>query len=71
MWTLVLIVLTNDAGPSSGSAAAVSSMIFASQSQCVTAGAGPIEPDKGGAYPIIAKCVARNMNGGLVAGAGP
>jgi len=76
MWTLVLIVLTNGAGPSSGSGAAVSAMIFASQAQCLAAagelaGAGSIGSDKGGPYQIIAKCVARNMNGGLVAGAKP
>lgn len=74
MWTLVLIVLTNGAGPSSGSGAAVSSMVFASEAQCSTAaaqlgGSGAIGTDKGGPYQIIAKCVARSMNGGLQPGA--
>ena len=74
MWTLVLIVLTNGAGPSSGSGAAVSSLVFASEAQCSAAatqlaGSGTVGADKGGPYVIIAKCVARNMNGGLVAAA--
>jgi hypothetical protein len=73
MWTLVIIVLTNGLGPSSGSGAAVSSMIFASEEQCAAAaaqigGSGTVGPEKGGPYQIIAKCIARSTSGGTNAG---
>jgi hypothetical protein len=73
MWTLVIIVLTNGVGPSSGSGAAVSSMIFASEDQCSAAaadlrGSGTVGVDKGGPYQIIAKCIARSTSGGPTAG---
>ena len=69
MWTLIIIVLTNGVGPSSGSGAAVSSMIFASQDQCSSAaseisGSGTVGAEKGGPYQIIAKCIARSTSGG-------
>ena len=74
MWTLVIIVLTNGVGPSSGSGAAVSSMIFASEEQCMAAaaqigGSGTVGPERGGPYQIIAKCIARSTSGGPNAGA--
>jgi hypothetical protein len=69
MWTLVIIVLTNGLGPSSGSSGTVSSMIFASEDQCAAAAAqisasGNVGVDKGGPYQIIAKCIARATSGG-------
>jgi hypothetical protein len=74
MWTLVMIVLTNGVGPSSGSGAAISSLIFASEEQCMAAateigGSGTVSGDKGGPYQIIAKCIARSTSGGPSAGA--
>jgi hypothetical protein len=73
MWTLVIIVLTNGVGPSSGSGAAVSSMIFASEDQCASAateisGSGTVGAEKGGPYQIIAKCIARSTSGAPSAG---
>ena len=73
MWTLVIIVLTNGVGPSSGSGAAVAQMVFASEDQCKAAArqlstAGTVGSDKGGLYQIIAKCIARSTGmGGIPA----
>lgn len=68
MWTLVIIVLTNGLGPSSGSSSTVSTLSFTTEAQCSTAaaqisGSGYVAPDKGGPYQIIAKCVLRRLNG--------
>ncbi|MGD0188667.1 MAG: hypothetical protein ABSC25_25975 [Roseiarcus sp.] len=73
MWTLVIFVLTNGVGPSSGSGAAVSQMIFASEDQCNTAASqlttvGTVSTDKGGPYQIIAKCIARSTALGGIPG---
>jgi hypothetical protein len=70
MWTLVIIVLTNGVGPSSGAGTAISSMTFASQEQCSIAAeqigtSGYVGGDKGGPYQIIAKCIARTTSGGF------
>jgi hypothetical protein len=73
MWTLVIIVLTNGAGASSGAGAAIAQMVFASEDQCNTAAsqlstAGTVNSDKGGPYQIIAKCIARSSGmGGIPA----
>jgi hypothetical protein len=74
MWTLVMIVLANGVGPSSGSGAAISSLVFASEEQCLAAaaqigGSGTIDGDRGGPYQIIARCIARSTSGGPTAGA--
>ena len=66
MWTLVIIVLTNGVGPSSGSSSSIAQMTFTSEAQCSTAagqisGSGYVAPDKG-PYQIIAKCVLRSSN---------
>jgi hypothetical protein len=68
MWTLVIIVLTNGVGPSSGSSSSMLQMTFATEAQCSTAaaqmnGSGYVSPDKGGPYQIIAKCILRRSNG--------
>jgi hypothetical protein len=68
MWTLIVIILTNGAGASSGSSTSMTSMIFASEEQCSAAatqlsGSGYISGDKSGSYQIIAKCIARASSG--------
>ena len=69
MWTLVIIILTNGVGPSSGSGAAVAQMVFASEDQCKAAAkqlstAGTVGSDKGGPFQVIAKCIARSTGMG-------
>jgi hypothetical protein len=71
MWTLVVIVLTNGVGPSSGSGAAIAQMIFAREDQCRDAASlltatGSVASDKGGPYQVIAKCFARSSTTGGV-----
>jgi hypothetical protein len=69
MWTLIVIILINGNGPSSGAGSSFSTLIFARQDQCATAaaeigGSGYVGDDKAGPYHIIAKCVERAMTGG-------
>jgi hypothetical protein len=73
MWTLVIIVLTNGVGPSSGAGSSIAQMVFASEDQCNAAAAqlstvGTVNSDKGGPYQIIAKCIARSTGMGGVPG---
>jgi hypothetical protein len=73
MWTLVIIVLTNGLGPSSGAGSSISSLVFASEDQCTAAaaqisGSGNVAVDKGGPYQIIAKCIARATSGAALGG---
>jgi hypothetical protein len=70
MWALIIIVLINGAGPSSGAGSSISSLIFTSQDQCTTAaaqmsGSSYVGVDSG-PYRIVAKCVERATNGGAL-----
>jgi hypothetical protein len=73
MWTLIIIVLINGNGPSSGAGSSMSSLIFASQDQCKAAatqigGSGYVGVDNG-PYRIVAKCIERATNGGALVNA--